>query len=237
MVNAKILFLVMALLSLTGCAGFVSLHPLAVPNGNDTIFEPALLGTWEEVKADSRGPKDKYVVDRAESGYKVTVVSGSDKAEGTMHLMKLGDRYLLDVLCPSDGAPPPVHLFVRLRLEKDAAWLSEMDTPWLREQIEASGLRHEVVRQDEQEKVVLTASTAELRRHLLPLASDDRAFAKEGKLRRVAAPTGESNGLRIEPSRKEFPLRIVGATFGPDLRVLLVNLGSRNVTEATLGCC
>lgn len=170
---------------LSGCAGVVSLHPLAVPNGNDTIFDPALIGTWEEVKADSKGLKTKYMVDRAESGYRVTVLSDSEKIEGTMHLMKVGNRYLLDVLCPSDGAPPPVHLFLRLRLEKDGAWLAEMDTPWLKDQIEArSQLRHEAVPEDG-EKVVLTGTTAELHRHFLPLVSDDRSFAQESELRRI----------------------------------------------------
>ena len=170
---------------LTGCAGVVSLHPLAVPNGEDTIFDPALMGTWEGVKADSKGLKTKYVVDRAESGYKVTALSGSEKIEGTMHLMKVGKRYLLDVLCPSDGAPPPVHIFLKLRLEKDAAWLAEMDTPWLKDQIEArTELRHEVVLEDG-ERVVLTGSAAELHRHFLPLANDDRSFASESELRRI----------------------------------------------------
>jgi hypothetical protein len=182
---ARLVWLIPALLSSTGCAGVVSLHPLAVPNGKDTVFEPALLGTWEEIKAESGGVKTRYTVERGESGYKVNAVAEAERVEGTMHLMKVGDRYLLDVLCPSNGAPPPVHLFLRLRFEKDVAWVSEMDTSWVKDQIETRRQpRHEVLIEGG-EKLVFTASTAELRRHLLPLARDDRSFGEETELRRV----------------------------------------------------
>jgi hypothetical protein len=184
MSKIKTVWLIPALLWLTGCAGVVSLHPLAVPNGKDTVFEPALLGTWEEVKAESRGEKTRYTVDRAESGYKVSTLAESNKLEGTMHLMKVGNRYLLDILCDSDGAPPPVHLFFRLRLDKDSAWVSEMDSSWLQDEIEARGVpRHEVL--EGGDRLVLTASTAELHRHLLPFVGDDRSFGAEIELRRV----------------------------------------------------
>ena len=181
----KTFWLAPALLSLTGCAGMVSLHPLAIPNAKETVFDPALVGVWEEVEADADGTRTRYTVERAESGYTVTAMADSQKNEGTMHLMKVGDRYLLDVLCRSEGAPPAVHLFLRLRLDKDSAWLAEMDTDWLRDEIQSSGQpRHEVVT-EEGEKFVLTASTGELQRYLLPLARDDRAFDKEFELRRV----------------------------------------------------
>jgi len=185
MLKVKVILLLAALASLTGCGAVVSLHPLAVPNGKETVFDPVLLGTWEEVKAESDGTKTQYAVDRAESGYSVKAVAESTKGEGTMHLMKVGNRLLLDVYCPSDGAPPPVHLFFKLRLEKDTAWVSGMDSSWLQDQIEASGLpRHEVLT-DDWDRMVLTASSAELRRHLLPYVSDDKSFSEETELRRV----------------------------------------------------
>jgi hypothetical protein len=60
-----------------------------------------------------------------------------------------------------------------------------MNTSWLKDRIEANGLpRHEVL-MDDGERMVLTASTAELWRHLIPLARDDRSFDKEFQLRRV----------------------------------------------------
>ena len=136
------------LVSLSGCAGVVSLHPVALPNDKDVVFDPALVGTWEEVKADRDGAKTRYLIARAESGYSVELAP--DKGKGTMHLLKIGDRYLLDVYCPSDAPPVPVHLFFKLRLDKDTAWVSEMQSNWLSEQIRTRGqLRHEVLIEDD----------------------------------------------------------------------------------------
>ncbi len=185
MSKTKIVLLISALASLSGCAGVTSLHPLAMPNGKDTVFDPALLGIWEEVKAQPDGGKTRYTIARAESGYSVSAAQGLEKHEGTMRLMKVGDRYLLDVYCPSQGAPPAVHLFVRLRLEKDTAWVSEMDTPWLRDQIHSGNqLRREVLSEDGN-RILLTASTAELRTYLLPYVANNKAFGGEEELRRI----------------------------------------------------
>ncbi len=179
----QVVLLVSMLVSLSGCAGVVSLHPVALPSDKDVVFDPALVGAWEEVKADGDGARTRYTVDRAGSGYTVNV--GPDKGKGTMRLLKTGDRYLLDVYCPSDGPPPPVHLFFKLRLDKDAAWLAEMESNWLKEQIKTRGqLRHEVLAEDD-DRIVLTASPTELRRYLLPYVADDRSFGEETELRRI----------------------------------------------------
>jgi hypothetical protein len=176
--------LISSLASLTGCAGVVSLHPLAEPNGKETVFDPALLGTWEELKTDSDGLRTRYTLARAGSGYSV-IVAGPEKAKGTFHLMNAGGRSLLDVYYPSQEGILPVHLFFKLRLEKDTAWVAEMESDWLRDQIRSRGeLRHEVLAEDG-DRVVLTASPAELRRYLLPYAADDRSFGEEIELRRI----------------------------------------------------
>ena len=91
----------------------------------------------------------------------------------------------MDIYCPSDGPPLPVHLFVKLRLDKDSAWLAEMDGNWFKEQIRTRGqLRHEVLAEDD-DRIVLTASPSELRRYLLPYAADDRSFGGETELQRI----------------------------------------------------
>jgi hypothetical protein len=171
---------------LIGCAGVVSLHPVAMPNGKDTVFDPALVGVWEEVKADDKGAKAKYTVDRAESGYSVTMTKGGARHSGTMHLLKIGERYLLDIYSPSEGVPPPAHIFFKLRLDQDNAWLAEMQSDWFQRQIITGGrLRHEVLLDEDGGRIVLTASPAELRRHLLPYVADDRSFDEEKELRRI----------------------------------------------------
>ncbi|HMD69938.1 MAG TPA: hypothetical protein VKF41_01270 [Bryobacteraceae bacterium] len=181
--KVKVALLVGILVSLSGCAGVVSLHPVALPNDKDVVLDPALLGTWEEVKTKSGAAKNTYIVTRAESGYGVS--SAPEEMKGTMHLLKVGDRYLLDVYCPSDGAPPPVHLFFRLRLDKDTARVAEMDSDWFKQQIKTSAqLRHEVLMEDD-DRIVLTASPSEMRQHLLPYVKDDRSFGGEIELRRI----------------------------------------------------
>lgn len=171
------------LISLSGCAGVASLHPLALPNDKDAIFDPALLGTWESVEADGDGNRARYTVDRAESGY--SVHRGPDEALVTMRLLKAGERYLLDVYYPSDGPALPVRLFLKLRWDKDSAWLAEMQSDWLKEQIKArSEIRHETLIEDSS-RIVLTASPTELRRYLLPYLADDRSFDSEDELRRI----------------------------------------------------
>jgi hypothetical protein len=162
------------------------LSTLALPHGKGVVFAPALLGTWEEEQTTSDVAINRYTVARADSGYSFRVVTGADEMKGTMHLMKVGDRYLLDVYCPSDGEQLPVHFFVRLRMKKDTAWVAAMDSDWLQNQIKTRGeLRHELLNEGDH-RVVLTASSAELRKYLLPYAADDRAFGEECELHRVA---------------------------------------------------
>jgi hypothetical protein len=181
-----VVFVVSLTALLTGCAGVVSLHPVGMPNGKDAVFDPALLGVWEEVKADKEGGKARYAVDRAESGYSVTVTAGGEEHSGTMHLLKTGERYLLDIYAPSEGVPPPAHIFFKLRLDQDSAWLAEMQSNWFKRQIRTGGrLRHEVLLDEDGGRIVLTASPAQLRRHLLPYVADDRSFDEEKELRRI----------------------------------------------------
>lgn len=113
-----------------------------------------------------RGPWDAFGGGRRR--VRLHCESRPDKAKGTMHPLKVGDRYLLDVYCPSDGVRLPVHLFFKLRLEKGSAWLAEMQI----------------------DRIVLTASPSELRRYLLPYVADCRSFDGENELRRIKQVKG-----------------------------------------------
>jgi hypothetical protein len=186
----NVIFLVLALVSLTGCAGVVSLHPLATPDDRRVSFDPALVGTWEEVEANPDGTRMRYVVAGAPSGYAVT--AGPNQVKCTMQLLKVGDRQLLDVYFPHDGPQVPVHVFCKLRMEKDAAWLAEMTSDWLMEQIKASGrVRHELLNEEMgslsggSKRILLIASTVELQSSFLPYVADDRSFVEETELRRI----------------------------------------------------
>ncbi|MCX6626201.1 MAG: hypothetical protein NTW28_01040 [Candidatus Solibacter sp.] len=252
MSQTKVVLLIASLVSLTGCAGVVSLHPLALPNGKDIVFDPALLGTWEEVKTADQVAITRYTVARAESGY--SVIAGPDEIKGTMHLMKVGAGYLLDVYCPSDGAPPPVHLFLKLRLEKDSAWVAEMDSGWLKDRIKTRGeLRHEVLG-EENDRVVLTASppTRDRSARKLRYAESNETVRKGGFMNAIskaatllavsllmqAGAAGQQGSISLSQLRAQpgAPLQFAGGAFGDEmLRVLLVNVSDREVTETVLG--
>lgn len=190
MLKSKAILLIPALAFLAGCAGVVSLHPLTLPNDKQTVFDPALLGTWEDGEAVGDGPKGRYTVARSGSGYSFSVETGTGEMQGTMYLVKVHGGYLMDVYCPGDGPSLPAHFFARLRLEKDTAWVALMDSDWLQDQIKARGEpRYELLTEDHP-RVVLTASSNELRQYLLPYADDDRSFGEEGELRRVS-PAGK----------------------------------------------
>lgn len=180
-------FLALVLVLMTGCGGVASLHPLAMSNEKVAVFDPALLGTWTGVDPDGDGAKERYVVTRAESGYLVTADSPEQKAPTQLptQLFKVGDRYLLDIDYPSDGPPAPVHVFFKLRLDNDTAWLAEMDSDWLVKQIKARDLPRHAVLAEDHDRIVLTASPSELRNCLLPYVADDRSFGEETELRRI----------------------------------------------------
>ena len=178
----SLLIVPLVLLCLAGCARVVSLHPLVLPNDENAIFEPALVGVWEQVVKPDKAPGTRYTVTRAESGYDVAIDADQ---KGTMHLFRKDGWYLLDVHVPSSGVPPAAHLFLRLRLEKDTAYVAEIDQRRLVEHLKArGGIGYEVLPEDD-DRIVLTSSSSELRFQLLPYLADDRAFGGETRFKRI----------------------------------------------------
>ena len=66
MLKAKAALLISAFVSLTGCVGVGSLHPLALPDGNEAVFDPALPGSWEEADAADDVAAARYAIARAD---------------------------------------------------------------------------------------------------------------------------------------------------------------------------
>jgi hypothetical protein len=176
---------------LTGCAGVVSLHPLVTESDKDAFFEPALLGSWREISPDDKPESaggQVYVVTRdGQNGYKASTTDDGVSKSVVFHVLKLPERYLLDVRDDLGDPALPAHVYFGLILQKDSIKLSEMDTPWLKQQVAAKpGLRsEELTETGVKGKLVITAPQADLRKYFLPLASDGRSFANESELRRV----------------------------------------------------
>lgn len=182
------------------CAGVVaagcipSLHPLYTDD--DLIFEPALLGTWNNEE-----DHDLWTFEQtAGPGYLLTVTGSDEDPEDPMvfeaHLMELGSHRFLDVsLHDLDGLDRfgphlvPAHSFYRLAIEADALQMVALDEGWLRDKIEAGEItiKHEFVRAPSrfgpgtEELFVLTASTEELQAFVTRHADDPEAFRTTGK--------------------------------------------------------
>ncbi len=180
-----------ALQLLTGCAGVVSLHPLVTDTDKDAFFDPALVGSWREISPDDKPGSaggQVYVVTRdGQNGYKASTTDDGVEKSVLFHIFKLPDRYLLDVRDDLGDPALPAHVYFGLTLEKDVLMLSEMDTPWLKQQVAASKeLRsEELTETDVKGKVVITSPQGDLRKYFLPLAADSRSFANQSELHRV----------------------------------------------------
>jgi hypothetical protein len=183
--------LAVALGLLSGCAGVVSLHPLVTDSDKDAFFDPALLGSWREVSPDDKPESANgqlYVVTRdGQTGYKASTTDDGVEKTVAFHILKLPDRYLLDVRDDLGDPALPVHVYFSLILQKDVIKLSEMDTPWLKQQIAGQKeLRsEELTEADVKGKIVITSPQGDLRKYFFPLAADGRSFANESELRRV----------------------------------------------------
>ncbi len=161
----------------------VSLQPVYEP---DTIaFEPALLGTWI---AGDDGMTVSF--ERAEwHSYRVTMEERNDRTRVSARLTRAGEHLYLDV-SPLDGADVaalslPVHGIYRLDLHGDELSLAELNYERL-ERLARTGPAELPMAVDARKNVVITASTAELRRWLVAHAGDEGQFAAPTTFRRRA---------------------------------------------------
>lgn len=161
----------------------VSLQPVYEP---ETIaFDPALLGPWIGSDQDMT-----VTFERAEwHSYHVTIAEGDDRTRVSARLTRVGDRLYLD-MSPLDGADVaplllPVHSFYRLELHDDELSLADLNYEQL-ERLAKDGTAGLPMVLDARKNVVITASTAELRRWLVTHAGDEGLFAVPTTLRRKA---------------------------------------------------
>lgn len=186
--HKKLLYYVSALV-LGGCVPVISLHPLF--SEADTIFEKKLLGTWVD---DVNSPHSTWEfgdINEPKNAYKLIFADDEGKKGSFVaKLVKLQDKLFLDVYpngLPSDVNNPaktdwpynaffliPAHTFLRVdsiepMLKMRLTLESEMKD-LLTEEPEA--VKHTFVG----DRLVLTASTKELRAFVLKYANDKRLF-------------------------------------------------------------
>jgi hypothetical protein len=199
----KMVVLLAALLAGLSCVQ--SLHPLF--EDEDLVFEPGLVGAWRGEDSEST-----WIFEKEKSNeYELTVEQAefeNDSAAGTMpdkvpgetarfqaRLGKLGGRLFLDLFPESKGNPRvrndlfnlmqlPVHTFWRLTLEKDSLRLDVMSIDWLERMLKEGKVSIAAV--ETEDRLVLTATTEELKKLVARYSEDDDAFPpSDGNLRRI----------------------------------------------------
>jgi hypothetical protein len=179
----KLLAILGLMVFLAGCIP-VSLHPLFTEK--EVICDPALVGSWLD-----KDSEDKLTFQKGEdSGYLMTIEGKGDMPEiFGAQLVRLGEFRFLDLfpVFPPSGKMMPTekltstlhwiagHSFHKISLTKDTLQLTPLDEDWLERKILAKEitLAHEYL----EDRVVLTAPTAELQAFVKKYGADKEAFS------------------------------------------------------------
>jgi hypothetical protein len=201
----KILLFVFGIL-MAGCVP--SLHPLYTPK--DVVYDPTLVGVWADQNSPDSG---KWEFRPAEPNSYTMIYTDKEKKAGsfTLHLLKIDGMLFLDVF-PNDPHLPqngyyqlhllPVHTFMKVDQIEPALKLRLMDVDKFTKRLEKNPalLKHEILQQGSDKKVVLTASTKELQEFMRKHAGDKDVFGEPSNLKRVLSPG--SNKL-ADPNAKK----------------------------------
>jgi hypothetical protein len=172
-------------------AGILSLRPIYTPE--TAAVNPALVDLWTETTEHSFGITFRIEAD-GDTGYQV--VSGREQV-ATIHLVQLGGETIADLVFIQQKSFFPqlsVHYFARLRVEGNTLHVDGLGGEKLVERIERTGSpRYERLRMEgpDEDYLVLTASTAELRQFVLdflkrPEDFDSSTYERAGPKQRAA---------------------------------------------------
>ncbi len=188
--NNRILFLTAGVaIFLAGCF-VLSVNPLYTEK--DLVYDPALLGTWGEPKDDER-----YTFARAgEKAYTWIVKEKDGSSEFDAHLLQLGEHRFLDaLLVRMEGEwkgggfgrvayiARPAHIFFKVELTNATLRLGGLHPERLGKLLKdrPALIAHEWVKEpdaiNDGQRVLLTASTAELQKFMLKYVGDTNVFA------------------------------------------------------------
>jgi len=196
--NISIALLITAtVLLLSGC-GIFSLHPLY--RSGDLIVDTDLIGTWQ-----NQEDEDVFVIiDTLEDNkYKFVLIDEEDTVNFVMGLLKLKNEYFIDLYPPDDCSffsgdncellenlfrnYIPAHTFMKFDISGNNIILTEFDNERLIKLFQQKRIRlaHEIIGEDE-DYVVITASTDDLRKFITRYANDENAFNEPETYQRVS---------------------------------------------------
>lgn len=155
---------VASLFTLTGCFDLPSVAP--VYTAQSAVAEPHFAGIW----LSKDGKEQMFVRQGADSAYRLSYVD--DKGEVTawdVHLVRLGDTLVADLMAAKEDAGIPAHQFMALSVSADTLQARFLDSDALRAKAAKEGLAY--VSADK--KTVLTAGTAALAEFLKKSLPDE----------------------------------------------------------------
>jgi len=179
--------IVAATVALLVAACIPSINPFFTDK--DVVFEKKLLGEWQEKdKADE--PQIWKFEEGKDKAYKLTVTEKEGKrGEFEAHLFKLKQDYFLDIFATEIGTNVadlikasviPGHLLLRISQIDPELKLAMTDVDWLDKYLKEhpKALAHH--RDDD--RIFLTAETADLQSFVLKHLGEDELFGKPGEM-------------------------------------------------------
>jgi len=186
-------------LTLAGCLT-PSVNPFYTEK--DLVFDPALVGGW----GDRDGGERWDFVRDGDKAYTWTCQEKTGRSEFRAHLLQLGDLRLLDALLvhtkgewKGDGSSRiamvvrPAHLIFKLQFTNSALRLQGLSQEWMERLLKAqpAALAHEWLKEpdNDDQRAILTAPTAELQRFILEHAADPKMFTDGDPVPRIDGPS------------------------------------------------
>lgn len=191
--SLRVVLVLGLLLALAGCYPVPSLHPLYTED--ELVFETGLVGIW----ATADGKQMAVFEDAGEKSYRVSYSTEGDGSRAwsryEAHLVRLGNHLFLDVypdkktyeaMIEPQAYWPLVrtHTFYRLTLDRDTLQVAYLDDEGLKKKLSAAEVNLGHAELPEDELLVLTAPTPELRALVTTYADDSTLFEDLPEFRR-----------------------------------------------------
>ena len=169
-------------LAASGCfEDVLTLQPLHTER--TVVDEPQLVGTWKFlVPGGLDCDLTCQVSATADHGYRIVVDANGRKQTYIGYVVQLGKMRIIDLSTESTGkqasatASPPGHWFARIECEQDRLTIYQASSQAFRRQVQT----HPLASHTKDEKLIVTASTAELQRFFLETSA--AAFPKDEKV-------------------------------------------------------
>jgi len=172
---------------LSGC------YPLSVQpffTHKDLVYDPALVGVWKEAGSGSA----LWTIRRGDAtSYEALLTEDEESRRYQFHLLQLGDARYLDIVPLEDESMIqhiPAHSLHRIRIGATTIDIEPLNIDYFDALIKAGKIgfaQHVAVptQQGVDNKIILTASTAELQEFLLKHAGEKDLFGEKQQYKRV----------------------------------------------------